>query len=90
MKRKLHPVFEGINPEELEQPVEESPWRKPLIYLVGVFMLVLLVSLSFSDVFQGVVQSKSVRQNALYFPNSTILLTVSQIMTLITCLLQKN
>ncbi len=72
MKRKID-VFEGINPKELEAPEEPEPWwRRPVVIFIGVFLLILVFSLSFSDVFQGIVQSKSVKQNALFFPNSTI------------------
>jgi len=73
MKRKTN-VFDGIDPEELEAPEEPEPWwRRPVVIVIGVFLLVLVFSLSFSDVFQGLVQSKSVKQNALFFPNSTII-----------------
>ena len=67
------PVFEGINPEELEGPIEESSWRKPLLYLLGVVLLVLIVSLSFSDFMQGIVHSKTARNYQLFFPNATII-----------------
>jgi proteasome lid subunit RPN8/RPN11 len=66
-------VFEGINPEDLEQEIPESRWRGPVVIFLGLFLLALVVSLSFSDFLQGIVHSKSLRQNALYFPNATIL-----------------
>ncbi len=73
IKRKLHPVFEGINPEELEGPIVESSWRKPLLLLIGVLLAVLIVSLSFSDSLQGIIHSKTARNYQLTFPTATIL-----------------
>ena len=70
---RLDPVLEGINPEELEQPIPESPWRKPFLFVVGIFLLLLVVSLSFSDTFSGIVHSKRVKQSALYFPGATVI-----------------
>ena len=68
-----NPVFEGIDPEELEQPIPESPWRRPFLFVVGVFLLLLIVSLSFSDTFSGIVHSERVTDSVLYFPNATII-----------------
>jgi len=70
--RLIDPVLEGINPEDLEQPIEESPWRKPFLIVVGVFLLLLIVSLSFSDTLSGIVHSRRVKQSALYFPDATV------------------
>lgn len=66
------PVFEGINPEQLEGPIVESSWRKPLLYLLGVLLLVLFVSLSFSDFMQGLVHSRTASGYQLTFPNETV------------------
>jgi hypothetical protein len=71
--RPIDPVLEGINPEDLEQPIPESPWRKPLIFVLGIFLLLLIVSFSFSDTLSGLIQSKKVSQSALYFPESTVI-----------------
>lgn len=69
----LDPVLEGIKPEELEAPIEESKWRKPLLLLVGFFLVFLIISLSFSDTFSGIVHSERVQGKALYFPEATVI-----------------
>ncbi len=66
-------VFEGINHEELNQEIPDPWWRKPLIIVAGIFLLLLIISLSFSDAIDGIIQSKQVKQNILYFQNSTII-----------------
>ncbi len=70
---RKNPVFEGINPKELEKPIPEPFWRKPLIAVVGIFLVALIVSLSFSDVFQSIVQSRIINNNRLMFLNATVL-----------------
>ena len=65
-------VFEGINLEELEQEQPEPWWRQPLIVVIGAFLLVLVVSISFSDALQGIIQSKSVKDNELVFGNASV------------------
>ncbi len=72
-KRKLHPVFEGINPEQLEEPIVESSWRKPVLLLVGIMMLVLFISLSFSDFMQGLVHSRTASNYQLFFSNAAVI-----------------
>lgn len=72
MKRIYDEVLDNINPEELEQDIPESPWRKPLIIATGIFLVLLMVSLSFSDFFQSFVHSSSVEKNTLYFSNATV------------------
>lgn len=67
-----HPVFEGINPEELEGPVVEPRWRKPVLILVGIILVVLFVSLSFSDVLQGIIHSETARNYQLIFPDAVV------------------
>ncbi|MBW2970374.1 hypothetical protein KY319_04595, partial [Candidatus Woesearchaeota archaeon] len=67
-----HPVFEGINPEDLEGPVEESSWRRPVLILVGIILLVLFVSLSFSDFLQGIVHSETAKNYQLVFPDAVV------------------
>jgi len=66
-------VFDGISPEALEEEIPEPWWRRPLIIVIGVFLVALIVSLSFSDALRGIIQSKTVKQNALYFQNATII-----------------
>ena len=72
-KNRKSDLFFGINPEELEQPLPEPFWRRPLLMIVGVFLIVLFLSLSFPDTLQGIIQSKVVKDNKLIFPNATIL-----------------
>ena len=48
-------------------------YRKPLLILVSLFLLFLVLSLTFIDTIQGIVQSKSIQDNTLFFPNTTIL-----------------
>lgn len=61
-----------ISPTELEE-LPEPFWRRPLLMIVGLFLIVLFLSLSFPDTLQGIVQSKTVIENKLNFPNATIL-----------------
>lgn len=68
-----NPVFEGIDPEELEQPIPESPWRRPILIVIGFFLLMLVVSLSFYDALSGIIHSERVTDSALYFPNATVI-----------------
>ncbi len=72
-KNRKSDLFSGINPEELEQPLPEPFWRKPLLMIIGLFLIVLFLSLSFPDTLQGIVQSRTARDNKLIFPNATIL-----------------
>ena len=67
------PVFEGINPEELEEPIPESKWRRPFMIVISIFLAVLVFSLLFADALSGVVQSKTVTDQALVFLNATII-----------------
>jgi len=71
--RKMDPVFENINPEELEQEVPEPWWRRPLYIAAGILILLLVLSLSFSDAIMGIVQSKSIQKQELIFRNTTII-----------------
>ncbi len=71
--RKIDPIFEGISEEELEKELPEPFWRRPLLIVIGIFLAALIISLSFSDVFQSVVQSRLVSNNELFFSNTTII-----------------
>lgn len=55
--------------DELE---EQSWYRKPLLVISCLFLVFIIISLSFIDTIQGIVQSKTVRDGKLVFPNSTI------------------
>ena len=66
-------MIEDISPEELEQPIPEPWWHKPLLIVIGVFLALLVVSFSFIDTIQGIIQSKTLQDNKLNFPNATIL-----------------
>ncbi len=67
-------VFDGIKPEELEFPEEPDPWwRRPLVIIAGIFLLVLIFSLSFQDAIMGIIQSKSLHNQELIFRNTTII-----------------
>jgi hypothetical protein len=65
--------FEGIDPDELIEERPEPKWRRPLLIVMGVFLAVLVISLSFSDMLQGVIQSSSIETNRLVFRNATVL-----------------
>lgn len=67
------PVFDGINPEDLEEPIPESKWKKPFFITIGFFLLVLIFSLSFSDFLLSFFNSRSVDDEVLYFPNATFI-----------------
>lgn len=67
-------ILDDINPEDLE-PIEEPKWKKPFLIAVGVFLLILILSLSFSDTLMGIIQSKTTTDNALHFTHSTIIFT---------------
>jgi proteasome lid subunit RPN8/RPN11 len=67
-------VFDGIKPEELEFPEQPDPWwRRPLVIIVGIFLVVLIFSLSFSDSIMGIIQSKSLHNQELIFRNTSII-----------------
>ncbi len=66
-------LFSEISPEELEIEVPEPWWRKPLIIIIGIFLLVLIVSFTLSDVLQGIIQSRPVENNKLLFGNATVI-----------------
>jgi len=66
------PVLDDINPADLEQP-PESRWRKPFFIIVGFFLLVLILSLSFSNFLLSFVNSSSVEDDVLYFPDATVI-----------------
>lgn len=56
--------------EESEQPLW---YRQPLIILASLFLLFLVISFTFTDAIQGIIQSKVVINNQLVFPNATII-----------------
>jgi len=68
-------VLKDIDPEELEQPLPESKWRRPMIIAVGIFLVVLMFSLSFSGSLMGIIQSSTIKQQQLLFSNTTIVFT---------------
>jgi proteasome lid subunit RPN8/RPN11 len=69
-----HPVFDGIKPEELEAPEQPDPWwRRPLVIIIGIFLVVLIFSLSFSDSIMGIIQSKSLHNQELIFRNTSVI-----------------
>ncbi|MBI4146916.1 hypothetical protein HY489_06290 [Candidatus Woesearchaeota archaeon] len=62
-----NPVFEGIKEEDLLKDVPVSTLRKPLLMVVGFLLLVLVVSLVFSDSLQSWVESSKVSSASLVF-----------------------
>jgi len=57
--------------EELEF---EPPWyRKPLIIIGAIFVIVLLVSITFSQTIEGIIQSKRVNQDKIIFSFATVI-----------------
>src|SRR5574341_767345 len=66
-------IFSGISPEELEQEVPEPWWRRPLYIAAGIIILLLILSLSFSDAIMGIIQSKSISNHEVIFGNATII-----------------
>ena len=49
------------------------PWyRKPLIITGSLFVILLLVSVTFSQTIEGIIQSKTLTQDRLTFPTATI------------------
>ncbi len=71
-QREIDP-FSEISPEELEIEVPEPWWRRPLIIIIGIFLLLLILTFTLSDVLQGIIQSKTVQNSQLAFGNATIL-----------------
>lgn len=69
------PVFEGIDPAELEGPLPERKWRRPLIIIVAILLGVMIFSLSFLDALIGIVQSETVSDGILVFSDTTVILT---------------
>jgi proteasome lid subunit RPN8/RPN11 len=68
-----HSVLEGIKPEELEVPEEPDPWwRRPFVIVIGIFLLVLILSLTLFDAINGIIQSKSIKNHELIFGNAKI------------------
>ncbi len=67
-----NPVLDDLSPDELE-PVEEPKWRKPLIIIGGILLILLMFSLSFTDIVQSVVNSKTVSGGALRFQGVSII-----------------
>lgn len=65
-------VFEGIDPVELEEPLPEPKWRKPVIVIGSILLLLLFVSFSFLDSLIGIAQSEKVEENVLVFPDATV------------------
>jgi proteasome lid subunit RPN8/RPN11 len=66
-------VLDGIKPEELEAPEEPDPWwKRPVVIVIGIFLLVLIISLSFQDAIMGIIQSKSISNHELIFRNTTV------------------
>lgn len=68
-----NPVLDDINPAELEAPIPESKWRRQVLIIIAVFIAILVASLSFFDIVQSIIQSKTVEGNKLVFPNAAIL-----------------
>jgi len=67
-----NPVLDGINPEELEKPIPEPRWRKHVLFIIAIFIAILVASWSFFDIVQSIIQSKTVENNKLVFPNAAI------------------
>ena len=66
-------LFDDIDPDGLDEPIEEPKWKKPLLIGVGILLLALIFSLSFADSLMGIIQSKTTTNNALFFRDSTII-----------------
>jgi len=58
-------VLPQVRSEEIDEELPPSRFRVVLIALLGVFLIILLVFWTFSDVLQGIVQSSVVRENVL-------------------------
>lgn len=67
-----NPVLDDISPDDLE-PVEESKWRKPLIIVGGIFLILLMFSLSFADIIRSFVNSETVSGGELRFQNLSVI-----------------
>jgi len=70
--RKIDPFFGNIDLEELEKEIPDPWWRRPAIIVIGVFLLALILSLSFQDAIMGIVQSKTLSNHELIFRNTTV------------------
>lgn len=55
----------------MEEP-EPPFYRKPLLILATLFLLFLVISITFADTIQGIIQSKAIEANKLFFPDFTI------------------
>ncbi|MEM3154976.1 MAG: hypothetical protein QW165_05455 [Candidatus Woesearchaeota archaeon] len=82
--QKIDPVFENISPEDLEKELPEPWWRKPFYVIVGIVILLLVLSFSFSDAIMGIVQSQKTHYGELIFRNTKIIFennTLQQLQT---------
>ena len=41
-------LFDDIDPDGLDEPIEEPKWKKPLFITIGIFLVILIFSLSFN------------------------------------------
>lgn len=58
---------------ELAEDLPPPWWKKPLVIVSSVFVILLLVSVTFSQTIEGIIQSKKVVQSQLIFPSATII-----------------
>ncbi|PIN74650.1 hypothetical protein COV18_07200 [Candidatus Woesearchaeota archaeon CG10_big_fil_rev_8_21_14_0_10_37_12] len=66
-------VLKNIDPEELEQPIEASKWRKPVLLVISLFFIILLGSWSLYATLNPLVSSEKVINNELIFPEARII-----------------
>jgi len=64
-----------IDDIDLEEEVPEPRWKKPLILVIGIFLVLLMVSYSLvaSDTLQGLLTSVVVKEDTLNSKNTTII-----------------
>jgi hypothetical protein len=65
-------IIKDISEEELLEELPEPKWKKPLLLLIGFFLLTLIVSLSFSYYVSNIITSEQTTNNVLMFKNETV------------------
>ena len=65
-------IFEGIDPLELEEELPEPKWRKPLLFIISIFLILLMVTFILPDNIQSFVASKTVKDSKLSFPDANV------------------
>lgn len=67
-------VLKGVKPEDIEQEIgrPESRWRRLLLFIVGIFIILIVVSWTFSYELGGFINSRRVKNDFLDFGDSKI------------------